>query len=213
MSHYFDQNPQVDHQMAELQVRLRGQDFRFITDRGVFSRQHLDFGSTLLIETVNDEVKRPSGRMLDLGCGYGPVGIVMKRLYPSLEVVLCDINARALELARANARLNNVQYLEIIRSDGIQSVTGMFDLILTNPPIRAGKLVVYRFFSEAASRLRPNGCLYVVIQKKQGAPSAFRELQRLFREVETIEHQGGYWVIRAASPAEDTIAPTEAGDA
>lgn len=204
MPHYFDENPKTEHKAAEFQIRLSGLDFSFITDSSVFSRQRLDFGSRLLIETVGEDIK-PSGRLLDLGCGYGPVGIIMKRLYPALEVVLCDINVRALELARDNARRNHAQYLEFFRSDGMQSVMGDFDLILTNPPIRAGKQVVHRFFAEAAGRLRPGGRLYVVIQKKQGAPSALKRLQELFKSAEVIEHKAGYWIIRATVPNLETF--------
>jgi len=196
MAHYFDENPQTEHKTAEFQVRLSGIDFTFQTDSSVFSRQRLDFGSQLLLETVSKDIK-PYGRLLDLGCGYGPVGIVMKRLFPALEVVLCDVNARALELSRSNARRNHAQYLDFVRSDGLQSVKGDFDLIMTNPPIRAGKQVVHRFFTEAASRLRPAGRLYVVIQKKQGAPSALKRLQELFGKVEVIEREAGYWIIKA----------------
>lgn len=199
MSHYFDEKPQTEHKTTEIQVRLAGLDFIFVTDSGVFSRQRLDFGSELLIETVSSDV-RSYGRLLDLGCGYGPVGIIMKRLFPAMEVVMCDINERALQLARGNARLNKTQFIEIIQSDAIQAVPGDFDLILTNPPIRAGKIVVYRFFIEAAAKLRPDGRLYVVIQKKQGAPSAVKKLQELFRSVEVIEHKAGYWIVRSMDP-------------
>jgi 16S rRNA (guanine1207-N2)-methyltransferase len=209
MAHYFDQQPAVGHQPTELHIRMYGRDFQFITDRGVFSRQHIDTGSEFLLETVISTMKKPIGRLLDLGCGYGPVGIILKRLFPPLDVVLCDINERALELARQNARLNQVQYLQIVRSDGLQAVEGCFDLVLTNPPIRAGKSVVYRFFSEAAERLQPGGQLFVVIQKKQGAPSALRRLQELFQDVDVVGHQGGYWVIRASQPAQ--AAPAESG--
>lgn len=199
MPHYFDQNPELDHKPGEMQVRLHGLDFHFATDSGVFSRSRLDYGTNLLIETVLADQKKLTGRLLDLGCGYGPVGIIMKRIFPALEVVLCDINARALELARKNARLNQIHYMEILQSDGLQQVTGLFDTIMTNPPIRAGKAVVFRFFAEAADRLKPDGQLYVVIQKKQGAPSALKKLQELFQQVEVIEHAAGYWVIRAGN--------------
>ena len=197
MPHYFDPNPELDHKPGEMQVRLHGLDFNFVTDSGVFSRSRLDYGTNLLIEAVLADQKKMTGRLLDLGCGYGPVGIIMKRVFPALEVVLCDINSRALELARKNARLNQIHYMEILQSDGLQNVTGPFDTIMTNPPIRAGKAVVFRFFSEAAEQLKPDGQLYVVIQKKQGAPSALKKLQELFQQVEVIEHAAGYWVIRA----------------
>jgi 16S rRNA (guanine1207-N2)-methyltransferase len=206
MAHYFDPNPEAGHQIVELAARFRGIDFVFQTDRAVFSRHRLDFGSELLIETCIRNREKPRGRLLDLGCGYGPVGIIMKRLFPALDIVLCDINARALDLARRNSRQNQAQYIDIVQSDGLQAVTGLFDLILTNPPIRAGKAVVYRFFQEASERLTPDGFLYVVIQKKQGAPSALQFLGQLFSQAEVIERDGGYWVIRANDPKERKLA-------
>jgi 16S rRNA (guanine1207-N2)-methyltransferase len=213
MAHYFDPKPEAGHQPLELAVRMRGLDFVFQTDRAVFSRHRLDFGSELLIETMIEDQAKPRGRLLDLGCGYGPVGIILKRLYPALDVVLCDINERALELARLNSRQNQVQYISIVQSDGLQAVSGPFDLILTNPPIRAGKVVVYRFFREAAERLAPGGVLYVVIQKKQGAPSALRYLGELFEQAAAIAHDGGYWIIRAAMPRAGSSDPAVPSDA
>lgn len=200
MAHYFDEQPQANHQIRQIYVRLNGLDFEFKTDQAVFSRNRLDFGSELLITTVAAEKSAPTGRLLDLGCGYGPVGIVMKRLFPALEVVLCDINTRALGLAAENAAANHARFLEIVHSDGFQALNGDFDVILTNPPIRAGKSTVYRFFSESAERLRPEGRLYVVIRKKQGAASALDRLQQLFRDVDVIEKSGGFWIIQAKQP-------------
>ena len=117
-----------------------------ITDRGVFSRTRLDYGSELLIETVIADQQKMKGRMIDLGCGYGPVGIIFKRTFPALEVTLCDINQRALTLARQNAKANQVAYLSILQSDGLAAIEGPVDYILTNPPIRAGKAVVHTLF-------------------------------------------------------------------
>jgi 16S rRNA (guanine1207-N2)-methyltransferase len=201
MAHYFDQKPEAPHQPGELAVRINGRDFRFYTDSAVFSRNRLDFGTSLLIETVIKDQKKLRGRILDLGCGYGPVGIIFKVLFPAVEMVLCDINERAVELARENARLNHAQYADIYQSDGLQSVPGSFDLVLTNPPIRAGKDVVHRLFREAAGRLKPGGLLYVVIRKQQGAPSALKYLGDLFGQAATIGHGAGYWILRAGPAA------------
>jgi 16S rRNA (guanine1207-N2)-methyltransferase len=197
MSHYFDSNPVSDHQEKEIQVRLGGQDFTFITDQSVFSRQKLVAGSRNLIEAVLEDNPPRIGRLLDLGCGYGAVGIIMKRLCPALSVVLCDINERAVSLAHRNAGLNQVRFIDIVRSDGFDAVAGSFDMILTNPPIRAGKQTVYRFFSDAAGRLNLEGALYVVIRKQQGAPSALKRLQELFIDVTVLDRRAGYWIIRA----------------
>jgi 16S rRNA (guanine1207-N2)-methyltransferase len=200
MSHYFDANPAAGHAPRLIEVRLAGHDFVFETDQAVFSRNRLDFGSSLLLETIITTLGRKTGRLLDLGCGYGAVGIVLKRVLPALDVTLCDINERAVALARANALRNQARFLEIVVSDALRDVAGPFDIIATNPPIRAGKQTVYRFFAEAAERLRPQGVLYVVMRKQQGAPSALNRLRQLFAEAAVIERSAGYWVIRATGP-------------
>lgn len=199
MAHYFDTNPQAEHQIREIETRIHGIDFRFTTDRGVFSRTRLDYGTELLIETVIADQPKMSGKLIDLGCGYGPVGIIMKRVYPALDVTLCDVNQRALTLARQNAKANQVAYLTILQSNILAALEGPVQYILTNPPIRAGKATVHQFFSEAHDKLAPGGLLYVVIQKKQGAPSALAKLKELFSVAEVIEHSAGYWIIRAVA--------------
>lgn len=213
MAQYFNPEPDLGHQDRVIETRLHGIDFTFRTDRGVFSRTRLDYGTELLIDTVTAQHKKMTGRLLDLGCGYGPVGIAFKRIYPALDVVLCDINERALTLARGNARLNQVQYIDIRRSDGLANLEGSFDFIVTNPPIRAGKAVVYRFYSEARDRLKPGGLLYVVIQKKQGAPSSLAKLETLFPAVTVLERSAGYWIIRAGNPGQEGSGHHETGPA
>lgn len=197
MAHYFDEKPQSESQIRTFKTRIHGIDFEFATDSGVFSRSRMDFGTELLLETVIRDQQKLTGKLVDLGCGYGPVGIVMKRAFPSLDVILCDMNTRALTLARQNARANQVAYLQIVQSDALAAVDGPLNYVLTNPPIRAGKAVVHCFFAEAREKLVPGGFLYVVIQKKQGAPSALAKLKELFQVAEVIEHSAGYWIIRA----------------
>jgi 16S rRNA (guanine1207-N2)-methyltransferase len=195
MAHYYDEKPQVEFKSNTVETRINGIDFRFETGSGVFSKRQLDFGTKLLIETVIVKEGKPAGRLLDLGCGYGPVGIAFKRISPALSVVMCDVNSRALELAKNNAAANNVQYVDVRLSNGLSEITGQFDLILTNPPIRAGKSTVYRFFEESFDALKNGGRLYCVIQKKQGAPSAFNKLQELFNNCDIIARSAGYWIL------------------
>lgn len=195
MSHYFDENPQVEHRPRMIEARVNGIDFSFETDSGVFSQTQLDYGSRLMLETVIEAEGKASGRLLDLGCGYGVVGIVLKRVWPALNVVMCDVNNRALKLARHNAKVNHTQYIDILQSDGLSGIEGKFDLILTNPPIRAGKVTVYRFFEESWAALNDGGRLYVVIQKKQGAPSAQKKLQELAGNCEILARSAGYWIL------------------
>lgn len=197
MAHYFDEKPEVEFQSSLIETRINGIDFCFETGSGVFSRKQLDFGTRLLIETVINNEGKPAGRLLDLGCGYGAVGIAFKRVSPALSVVMCDVNNRALELSKNNAVRNNVQFVDIRQSDGISEISGQFDLILTNPPIRAGKSTVYRFFTESFAALKEGGRFYCVMQKKQGAPSAYRKLQEQFENCSIIARSSGYWILHA----------------
>lgn len=194
--HYFTPEPDAAHEISSWQTRFAGLDLTFETDRQVFSRLALDYGTRYLLETI---LEQPPlyGRILDLGCGYGPVGIVLKRRYPHVEMIMSDVNHRAVALARRNLRLNHIQYVDVIQSDGLTSVSGRFDTIVLNPPIRAGKAVVYRLFAEAAAALTDTGRFYIVIQKKQGAPSAEKALMDLGLTVERLGRSAGYWVLCA----------------
>lgn len=193
--HYFNSQPEAMGEYREITANLRGTEFRFLADAGVFSKRGIDFGSRLLIETVELPDK---GEILDLGCGYGPIGVACAASAPECRITMVDINRRAVKLAQENARLNGVQdQVEVVAGDGLSGVRGRsFDLIVTNPPIRAGKKTVYRLFEEANSALNPEGELWVVIRKQQGGPSAREKLQSLFTQVETITKKKGFWVLR-----------------
>ena len=193
--HYFTSRPTSESDPREIVAQLRGKDYRFVTEAGVFSRSKVDRGTRLLIDTL----PIPSqGRMLDLGCGYGPVGIVAAREQPGLEVVMVDINQRAVELARINAGLNDVPGVDIRHGEGFSMVPERdFTLIASNPPIRAGKQVIYPLLANAKDHLLPNGTLYVVIRTKQGASSLERHLTTIYSRVDTIAKGGGYRVFAA----------------
>ncbi|OYD06547.1 class I SAM-dependent methyltransferase [Paludifilum halophilum] len=194
--HYFSSRPDSAEAEREIEARLRGRFFRFRVDTGVFSKKGVDFGTRLLIETA----KLPKqGEILDLGCGYGPVGIACAVSSPNSRVTMVDVNLRALELAQKNARLNGVEsQVEIRESDGLTNLNhSAFDAILTNPPIRAGKNTVYRLFEEAAKGLKPDGQLWVVIRKQQGAPSAKEKLEKIFSHVELLVKKKGFWILRS----------------
>ncbi len=198
--HYFDREPGTAHQYDTVQESWEGVDFLFRTDRSVFSRRRVDPGTWLLVKTVLDlEGDRPL-RLLDLGTGAGVVAIVLARLRPAFQVTGVDINRRAVELAGFNAREAGVSdRLSLLESDGIPA-DSFYDLILTNPPIRAGKETVYRLFREAGASLAPGGSFFLVIRVKQGAASARTELQNCFGRVETVARAKGYHVIRAWQP-------------
>jgi 16S rRNA (guanine1207-N2)-methyltransferase len=193
--HYYTSRPGAAHDERQFSFTLRGHELRFITDAGVFSRDRVDFGSVLLIETM--QVDRDA-RVLDVGCGYGPIGLAAAKLADQGRVMMIDINERAVELARRNAQLNGIGNVEVRVSDVYAAVQGeTFDVILTNPPIRAGKEIVHRIFTEGHGLLREGGELWVVIQKKQGAPSAWKKLQETYRDVEEVERSKGYHIFRA----------------
>jgi 16S rRNA (guanine1207-N2)-methyltransferase len=199
MPHYYDSQPTGEEHPAKVEVRISGLDYLFDTAGGVFSGKRVDFGTLLLIEAVARDLAKSdaaAGKMLDLGCGYGPVGIAMKRMFPVLDVVLSDVNARALRLAESNARQNRTPVSAFIQSDGFEAIDGMFDLILTNPPIRAGKSVVHRFFTGSFEHLNPGGMLYTVMQKKQGAPSAASFLTECFGNCAVVDISAGYRVMK-----------------
>lgn len=196
MEHYYTNQPGADSREQTFTFTLRGRDFRFITDRGVFSKNRIDFGSVLLIETM--EIADGMD-VLDVGCGYGPMGMSAATLTPNGQVLMVDINERAVALANRNLKLNGVTNAQAVVSDRLASIpeNQMFDVILTNPPIRAGKQVVHGIFEEACTHLKQGGSLWVVIQKKQGAPSAFARLQELYGDVEEVERKKGYSIFRA----------------
>ncbi|MBP2242863.1 16S rRNA (guanine1207-N2)-methyltransferase [Cytobacillus eiseniae] len=194
--HYYSkvQNVESDPQVRDFAIH--NQSFRFKTDNGVFSKKEVDFGSRLLLETF--EMPPIDGNILDVGCGYGPIGLSIAKQMKDRIVHMVDVNERALLLARDNATLNEVENVCIYESDRLDNVSGnKFAAILTNPPIRAGKRVVHDIFEQSHDCLLPGGELWVVIQKKQGAPSAISKMSELYSEVETVVKKKGYFIIKA----------------
>lgn len=193
--HYYTEKPSALSDRGIIEEDLRGKRFKFATDAGVFSKRGLDFGSRLLINTMKIE---PDDQVLDVGCGYGPIGLTAAWLAKRGAATLVDINERAVGLAVDNMRQNGIDNAEVLQSDLLASVQGRkFSKILTNPPIRAGKQVVHTIFEQAYEQLGGDGELWVVIQKKQGAPSAATKLEQLFGRVEELERVKGYWILRA----------------
>lgn len=194
--HYYSKNPQSDEITETNEYVLRNNSFIFTSATGVFSKKGIDFGSRVLVESF--VVPKVAGDILDLGCGYGPIGISLANHYKNRNVVMVDINERAVSLAEKNAHQNKVTNVSIMQSDGFTNIIDhKFAAIVTNPPIRAGKKVIYAFFKESNRYLVDGGELWVVIQKKQGAPSAIKYLKTIFSDVEIMTRQKGYYIIRA----------------
>lgn len=196
--HYFSQNPQSKSSPKKWNYQLRGKVYTFESDYGVFSKNEVDYGSRLLIEKFKEPLI--TGDFLDLGCGYGPIGITLADCYNDRKVILTDINERAINLAQKNADYNKVVNVEFVQSDRFSNLTNRsFAAILTNPPIRAGKKVVHQMFEDSKNALLRHGQLWVVIQKKQGAPSAKEKLNDLFGNVEVVERNKGYFILKATN--------------
>lgn len=194
--HYYSNKPQTESKPRQWKFTLREHTFTFETDAGVFSKSEVDFGSRVLIDTF--EMPEVEGDVLDVGCGYGPIGLSIAKANPERFVHMMDINTRAIALAEKNAQVNGIQNVRIFESDGLASVGDVkAAAILTNPPIRAGKETIFRFYDESYEKLVEGGELWIVIQKKQGAPSTVSHLEELFSEVDVVEKKKGYWIIRA----------------
>jgi 16S rRNA (guanine1207-N2)-methyltransferase len=194
--HYYSRTQKAESDPKFWDFTLRNFHFRFKTDNGVFSKREVDFGSRLLIETF--VLPEAEGPLLDVGCGYGPIGLTVAKLDQSRLVHMVDVNERALLLAKDNAELNKITNVNIYESDRLLNVTDKnFAAILTNPPIRAGKKTVHDIFEQSHVHLKENGELWVVIQKKQGAPSAVEKLKELFSEVEIVDKEKGYFIIKS----------------
>jgi 16S rRNA (guanine1207-N2)-methyltransferase len=194
--HYYTRVPQSESKPVSCSYIYRGISLAFETDAGVFSKGEVDAGTRLLLEALPEEL---SGDILDLGCGWGVIGISIARKWPETRVILADVNTRALDLSRENAKRNRAE-VTCIESDGMSELAGRaFDAIVTNPPIRAGKQVIYRMFADAAGSLKPGGALYLVIRKQQGAESCMKYLQTIFQHVEKLDRSGGFWVLKASN--------------
>jgi 16S rRNA (guanine1207-N2)-methyltransferase len=195
-NHYYSETPGTESKRETWEFLLNNEKFRFTTDAGVFSKKEVDFGSRVLIESfIAPEV---TGDYIDVGCGYGPIGLSLAKAEQDRTVQMIDINERAIELAKINAQKNKVENVKIFKSYLFSEVKDQeFAAVVTNPPIRAGKEVVHQIFEDAHGKLSVGGELWVVIQKKQGAPSAMDKIEGLFGEVETIAKKKGYYILRA----------------
>lgn len=195
---YYTADPTSESRPVPCAFPYRGYGLNFMTDAGVFSKGELDVGSRLLLEAL----PTLEGDVLDLGCGWGAIGVAIAKANKGAEVVMADVNHRALGLCRENCTRNGVT-AEVIESDGMAAVMGRrFDAVVTNPPIRAGKQVIYRMFADAAVSLKEGGALYLVIRKQQGAESCVKYLKTLYHEVEKLDKSAGFWVLKASGPRE-----------
>jgi 16S rRNA (guanine1207-N2)-methyltransferase len=192
MAHYFTKNQDVKSNPKVVSFHIDNVDIKIITDHGLFNKGNLDLGTKTLLKAVSFKAK---SNVLDLGCGSGIVGIyAMKKADVTVDMV--DVNERAVEIAKRNKELNHVE-ANIYVSNGFDNINKQFDIILSNPPIHAGKQVVYRLFKEASTHLTKHGSFYMVMHKKHGAKSAIAYLDKLFNHVTILKRNKGFYCVIA----------------
>ncbi len=193
MAHYFEYDKNLKSEEKEKNVEVNGTKLKLITDNGVFSKKGLDFGTRTLLETI--DISKINGDVLDFGCGYGPIGIYIKKNTDS-RVTMVDINKRSVELAIKNAKLNDVD-VNVILSNLYEKIDKKFNYIISNPPIRVGKKVLYEILFGAKDYLKENGQLWIVINKDQGAKSVAKDLETDYK-VEIVNKNKGFYIICAS---------------
>ena len=193
MSHYYvnDNNLRSDKHIVT--YTYKGNVLKYNADNGVFSKERVDFGTNVLLNALPDF---PDGaRVLDVGSGYGVIGIAIAKSNAKIRVEMVDVNERAVSLAKENISLNKANNANVYLSNLYENVEGTFDYIISNPPIRAGKEIVHGVVKDGFKHLNEGGKIYLVIQKKQGSPSLEKCMFEVFGNVETIDKKNGYFVL------------------
>lgn len=197
--HYYTNKPQSNHEVKEIEATIGQHSLRLTTDSGVFSKNRMDFGSKLLVESfLKVNQLDQSTALLELGSGYGPLLLSVAIHFPAANYLGIELNERALELAKENSLLNHLPLVNWLQADATElELDPIYDFVLTNPPIRAGKQVIRTFVEKAYDGLKKSGELWLVIQKKQGAPSMLEHMEELFGQVELVERDKGYWILKS----------------
>lgn len=195
MTHYYTNNAHLQSQKTKITFYYRQHTITFISDIGVFSKTRVDYGSKALLENI--ELHQDQHSLLDVGCGYGTLGISLKKEYPWLEIDMVDVNDRALSLAKESSQYNGITDAHIYQSSVYENVTKSFDVIVSNPPVRAGKKIVMEILEKAYDHLYDDGELWIVIQKKQGAPSLKKKMEEVFCNCEIVKRDKGYYILRS----------------
>lgn len=191
MGQYFS-NEKLPSNVKKHREIILGKEFFFFTDNGVFSKDGLDFGSRLLLESI--PILEVGANILDVGCGYGVLGIVLNKM-TGASVDMVDVNLRAIHLAERNIAENHCTDIKVFESECYSNVTSKYSCIVTNPPIRAGKKIVYEIVMNARNYLMKNGALFLVIRKQQGAKSLISDLEKIYN-VEVLERKKGFFIIK-----------------
>ncbi|MBR6949456.1 MAG: class I SAM-dependent methyltransferase [Bacilli bacterium] len=191
MGQYFS-NEDLPSKIRKIDCFVLGKKFVFLTDNGVFSKDGLDFGSRLLLESI--PLEEVGGKILDVGCGYGVFGIILNKITGSY-VDMIDVNRRAIHLSNRNIEENKCSNIKAFESNCYSNIDSKYTCIVTNPPIRAGKSIVYDIVMNAKDHLEENGKLFLVIRKEQGAKSLLIDLKKVYSNVNVLEKRKGFYII------------------
>lgn len=191
MNHYFTNDETLKSEFRNLIYKYDNYEFNFTSDLGVFSKDRIDFASKILIENYF-KYGRENIKVLDVGCGYGLIGVTVTKI-KNCRTTMIDINKRAIHLAEMNAKNNKVD-AEIFESNIYENIKELYDCIITNPPIRAGKQVYMKILTEAQKYLKDNGELWFVMNKDHGVKTVMKELESTY-DLQILEKNKGFFVI------------------
>lgn len=191
MSQYFDNDKNIKSERKIIKFNFNNKDFSIYSDNGVFSKDRFDYGTRVLLNSV--DIDKLSGNVLDLGCGLGVVGIILGTFNKCINIDMVDINERAIDLAKNNLVLNNIK-ANVFVSDIYSNIDNKYDFIITNPPIRAGKNVIRGFLLGSYDYLKDDGILYFVMRKDHGVKSMIKELSVKFN-TSIVNKDKGFYVV------------------
>ena len=193
MDHYYSENPDSDFVKSKINVLLKDDSFSLFSASGLFSKDKLDFATKLLIENC---VLPENGRVLDLGCGYGVVGISILRKNIDLEVIFSDVNRRGLEITKENLKELDLK-AKVVQSDLFDNLKNDFDVVLSNPPMAAGRKKCFSLIEESFGYLNKGGSLQIVARHNKGGAALEKKMENVFGNIETLAKKGGFRVYRS----------------
>ena len=194
MSHYFTNDNNLIENIKKIYVAIKGINYYFYTDNGVFSKNELDFGTNLLLNSFDYDKNKKT--LLDIGCGCGPIGFYAEKL--GFKVDMIDINEKALKLCKKTKLENNIS-VNIYKSDAYEKVKSKYDYILSNPPIRVGNGKLFEILLNSKKYLNKNGELWIVVRKKQGADTIYKKLNEIYENIKIVSKKKGYVIIKCVN--------------
>ena len=197
MNHYFKDSNNKENRYFNFYANLDDTEFKIRSSDNVFSKNSVDYGTRVLLRTIKDNYIEIKGEVLDFGCGYGIIGMYLKTIYPNISLCMSDITNIAIELTKHNLKDNNINDVDVIKSDLFENIIKKFNYIITNPPIKVGKHVLIKIINEGKEKLKDNGQLILVIKKKHGKDSIKKEMKNVFGNVDILKREKGYYVLKS----------------